>query len=111
MPFLLSRGRLVWTSTLVTGASLALGLYLLGCAVVFDTALLRADTFFFQSLLTRHRLLLGVVRSTRDLREAVSVLTIDPDEHRRPAGTGRMMAYDELLGALIRRHGGDERAT
>jgi hypothetical protein len=111
MPVLLSRGRLVWTSTLVTGASLALVLYLLGCAVVFHSALLRADTFFFQSLLTRHRLLLGVVRSTRDLREAVSVLTIDPDEHRRPAGTGRMMAYDELLGALIRRHGGDERAT
>lgn len=111
MPVLLSRGRLVWTSTLVTGASLALVLYLLSCAVVFDSALLRADTFFFQSLLTRHRLLLGVVRSTRDLREAVSVLTIDPDEHRRPAGTGRMMAYDELLGALIRRHGGDERAT
>ena len=111
MPVLLWRGRLVWTSTLVTGASLALVLYLLGCAVVFDSALLRADTFFFQSLLTRHRLLLGVVRSTRDLREAVSVLTIDPDEHRRPAGTGRMMAYDEPLGALIRRHGGDERAT
>ncbi len=29
MPVLLSRGRLVWTSTLVTGASLALVLYLL----------------------------------------------------------------------------------